>query len=151
MEAIINKVRVACEKRGTTGPRKLANTFKLFDDNGDKKLSFEDFMKGMRDYQTGVTPEEGRTFFDELDKDKSGYLSLAEFLNMLREPLSAKCLEVVEKAFAKLDKTGDGLITSEDLRKYYQASDEQSFDEYLAQYDGSDAKAGVSRTIVLLS
>jgi len=33
------------------------STFKLFDDNGDKKLSFEDFMKGMRDYQTGVTPE----------------------------------------------------------------------------------------------
>ena len=35
----------------------------------------------------------------------------------MQEPLSAKCLEVVEKAFAKLDKTGDGLITSEDLRK----------------------------------
>ena len=36
---------------------------------------------------------------------------------VMQKPLSAKCLEVVEKVFAKLDKTGDGLIKSEDLRK----------------------------------
>lgn len=45
-------------------------------------------------------------------------LSTVHFFSIaMQEPLSAKCLEVVEKAFAKLDKTGDGLITSEDLRK----------------------------------
>lgn len=37
------------------------------------------------------------------------------------------------------------------ILRCYKPSDGTSFDEYLATYDGSDAKAGVSRTIVLLS
>ncbi|KAJ7372940.1 hypothetical protein OS493_015398 [Desmophyllum pertusum] len=85
MEALMKKVKDACEKRGTTGLLKLGKVGEL---------------------------------------------------------LSAECKAIVEKAFAKLDKTGDGIITSEDLRKYYSASDDTNFDAYLANFDSSDASAG---------
>lgn len=32
-------------------------TFKVFDDDRDKKVNFEEFMEGLNDYQTNVTTE----------------------------------------------------------------------------------------------
>lgn len=47
-----------------------------------------------------------------------GYLPIdSSYIFHYQAPLSAECLDVVEKAFTKLDKTGDGVITSDDLRK----------------------------------
>ncbi|XP_078354794.1 calcyphosin-like protein isoform X1 [Oculina patagonica] len=142
MEAVIKKVKEACEKRGTTGPAKLAKTFKVFDDDGSKSLNKEEFVKGMDTYKTGLTQEEAMQLFDHLDKDKTGTINIDEFLILLRAPLSAECLALVEKAFNKLDKTGDGVLKSEDLRKVYKADEGTSFDAYLATFDKSDPNAG---------
>ena len=44
-------------------------------------------------------------------------LNVAILNNFLQKPLSGSRLTVVKKAFEKADKTGDGVITTDDLKK----------------------------------
>jgi hypothetical protein len=61
------------------------------------------------------------------DKDNSGSISFDEFLLALRPPMSRSRLELIDKAFAKMDNTGDGVITIDDLKKFYDVSHHPKF------------------------
>lgn len=50
------------------------------------------------------------------DTDGSGSVNMTEFLIAIRPHMSESRKHIVEAAFAKLDKTGDGAITVEDLK-----------------------------------
>ena len=54
------------------------------DDNGNKKLDFEEFKKGMIEYGLNYTKEEMKELFNLFDKDKSGQIDFDEFLEHLR-------------------------------------------------------------------
>ena len=54
--------------------------------------------------------------FDAFDKDGSKVLDFDEFLVALRPPMSKARKGIIHKAFNKLDKTGDGFITNDDLK-----------------------------------
>ena len=63
-------------------------TFKIFDDDGNKRLNKEEFKWGLRDYgisadpnQQGLSDGEIMELFNELDTDGTGSLSFDEFLN----------------------------------------------------------------------
>lgn len=58
-------------------------TFKIFDDNRDKKLQFEEFKKGMHDYGLGYSKEEVKDLFNCFDRDHSGTIDFEEFLERL--------------------------------------------------------------------
>ena len=75
--------------------------------------------------------KEIQLLFKKFDKDKNGKISFDEFLVALRvshaiwifpvmhpaqPPMNQTRKEVIMKAFRKLDKTGDGQITVEDLQ-----------------------------------
>ncbi|CAG2202228.1 Calcyphosin,Calcyphosin-like protein [Mytilus edulis] len=62
--------------------------------------------------------------FRHIDVDHSKCLSLKEFSDgikafALRPPMSQTRISIINEAFAKFDKTGDGVITVEDLRGVY--------------------------------
>ena len=46
---------------------------------------------------------------------------------LFQPPMSKARLSLIEKAFAKLDKTGDGKVTVEDLRSEYDVSQHPKF------------------------
>jgi Ca2+-binding EF-hand superfamily protein len=94
------------------------------DDNNDKRLSFGEFRKGCRDFgvedgENGTTDNDLRLLFNSFDKDGNGYLSYDELLVAIRGELSPLRSAWVKSAFQKLDRTGDGIATVEDLVGVY--------------------------------
>ena len=62
----------------------VCRTFRLYDDNGNKKLDAEEFRTGLRDYGIVLSDSELRELFTTLDTDGSGTVSFDEFLMALR-------------------------------------------------------------------
>lgn len=89
------------------------------DDDGNKHLNLEEFIKGLHDTGLDVTEQEATDMFNKFDTDGSGSINMTEFLVAIRPNMSEARVNIVEQAFAKLDKTGDGAITIEDLKHVY--------------------------------
>ncbi|KAF6028731.1 hypothetical protein EB796_012963 [Bugula neritina] len=119
----IERLRLKCQERGGAGGiRGLSRTFRIFDDDGNKMLNFDEFSTGLNDYGLfDISIDEKRAIFAAFDKDKSGQISFNEFLERIRPPMSQRRLGLVAAAFSKLDITGDGKITVEDLAGVYNA------------------------------
>ncbi|XP_022101774.1 calcyphosin-like [Acanthaster planci] len=66
-----------------------------------------------------VSDAELEEVFKTLDKDGSGSLNLNEFMNALTPSLSTKRKEILSAVFRKVEKTGDGAITANDLTRFY--------------------------------
>lgn len=54
------------------------------DDNSDRKISFEEFAKGLRDFGASLTSAEIHRLFTSMDKDGSGSIEYDELLIALR-------------------------------------------------------------------
>jgi calcyphosin len=118
---------LAClRKRGSSDSvAALGQCFRIMDDNNDNKLSFGEFRKGCRDFGVSadkVSDTDLRTLFNTFDKDGNGFLSYEEVLLAIRGEMKATRLAWVKAAFAKLDKTGDGIATVDDLIGTYDTS-----------------------------
>jgi len=53
------------------------------DDNGNKKLEFEEFRKGVTEYGLSYSKDEMKEIFNIFDKDHSGTIDFEEFLERL--------------------------------------------------------------------
>lgn len=67
-----------------TGRCHVTRSFRIVDDDGDRKLRFDEFIKGLDNYGLIVPKEEAKQIFDAFDRDKSGTISFDEFLYSLR-------------------------------------------------------------------
>jgi len=52
--------------------------------------------------------EDIRVLFDSFDENNDGTISYEEFLHVMRGPLNAFRIKLIDQAFRKLDRTGDG-------------------------------------------
>uniref|UniRef100_A0A1I8IW38 Calcyphosin-like protein n=1 Tax=Macrostomum lignano TaxID=282301 RepID=A0A1I8IW38_9PLAT len=82
---------------------------------------------GCTDFGADLSKQEMDAIFDKVDKDGSGSLDFDEFLAALRPPMSNARRELITKAFKKLDKTCDGVITVEDLKGVYNCKHHPKF------------------------
>jgi Ca2+-binding EF-hand superfamily protein len=64
---------------GTEEERKLRETFRFNDTDGSGQLTQSEFMAFMRDFDSGLSEEECRIGFDEIDTDHDGVITFAEF------------------------------------------------------------------------
>ncbi|GFR06671.1 calcyphosin [Trichonephila clavata] len=144
--SVVEKLREICRSRGANGIIGLSRAFRLMDDNRDRKLDLEEMKLGLKEYGATLEDDEVTELFKELDKDESGTVSFEEFLKAVRPPLPQERLDIIEKAFAKMDQSGDGSVTLEDLKGVYSGkehpdvvegkkSEDEVLLEFLANFD----------------
>lgn len=98
------------------------------DDNRSGDLSYQEFRNGLEDLGYQASDEEYKNVFEIFDQDGSGTIRYDEFLKAIRPPMNMMRISLVEKAFNKLDKTGDGIVNIQDLQGVYNI---KSHPEYL--------------------
>lgn len=80
----IEKVRLLCLQRGTTGILALGRTFRIMDDNRSGDLSFQEFRNGLTDMGLAIDDVGFQELFSLFDKDGSGAIKYDEFLRVIR-------------------------------------------------------------------
>ncbi|XP_068423089.1 calcyphosine-like b [Clinocottus analis] len=149
----LERLRLLCLSRGSSGIKGLGRTFKIMDDNNNRSLDLKEFLKGLNDYGILMERQEATALFQLFDRDRNGTIDFDEFLITLRPQMSKARKEVIMEAFRKLDKTADGVITIEDLRGVYNAkyhpkyrngewSEDQVFRLFLDSFDSPYDKDG---------
>uniref|UniRef100_A0A673KWU6 Calcyphosin-like protein n=1 Tax=Sinocyclocheilus rhinocerous TaxID=307959 RepID=A0A673KWU6_9TELE len=175
----VQELRQQCLKRGAAGIKGLGRTFRIMDDDGSKSLNFQEFEKGLENYAVSVGKDKAQQIFAMMDKDGSGTINFDEFLEKLRvrmcfegtktfsvlismqpasvsllqPPMSSARRQVIDQAFQKFDKTGDGVVTIEDLQGVYNSkhhpkyksgewTEEQVFRSFLENFDSPYDKDG---------
>ncbi|CAK8696235.1 unnamed protein product [Clavelina lepadiformis] len=149
----VEKLRLLCLARGSCGIKNLIRSFKFLDDD-QNSLNFLQFKTGLRAFRLHLELKEIKEIFEIFDKDKSGFINFEEFIVKLRPQLSYLRRSLIQRAFRKLDKTGDGLLTVENLRDVYDVkhhpkymngewSEAQVFCKFLETFDSSVRPDGV--------
>ncbi|VDK73882.1 unnamed protein product [Anisakis simplex] len=107
----IEKLRLQCLARGSAGIKQFARAFLIMDDNENKQLDLDEFTKGVRNFGLEISDDDIKTIFTTIDKNLTGTIDFDEFLRSLRPPMSEARVKLIELAFNKLDKTGDGKVS----------------------------------------
>lgn len=113
-------------------------------------------MWGLKENGHTLSPSEFERIFKYFDKNNDGKVSYDEFLRGIRGQLNERRKALVCQAFDKLDKTGDGFVTVEDLVGVYDGSFHPKFksgemtqkdilSEFLCQWDTQEKDGCVSR------
>nr|XP_004655047.1 calcyphosin [Jaculus jaculus] len=119
VDSTMARLRAACLSRGASGIHGLARFFRRLDRDGNLSLDPKELQGGLATLGLAVDHEEADAICRRWDRDGSGTLDLEEFLRALRPPMSQAREAVIAAAFAKLDRSGDGVVTVDDLRGVY--------------------------------
>ncbi|XP_049784341.1 calcium-binding mitochondrial carrier protein SCaMC-2 [Schistocerca cancellata] len=91
---------------------RLENLFKTLDTDGNGKIDIHDLSAALKEF--GVHQKYAQKFLEHSDQNKSGDISLAEFIHYVREHEKNLRLQ-----FSSLDKNKDGRIDVEELIKAF--------------------------------
>ena len=119
IEDLLAHLKTNLIQRGPRGLMSIKRTFMLIDENGDKKIAFNEFEKMFKRYRFNLSQEEINNLFNYFDKDGSGFIDYAEFVNGIVGELNQFRKDVLKQVFEKLDKNETGFITVRQLREGY--------------------------------
>ena len=116
------KIIALCKKRSGNGLRGLRIMFRAMDRNGNKTLDPIEFKYAMRDYGLPISDQEVTQIVKYFDTNRDGKISFDEFLRAIRGELNDRRTDLVHMAYKVLDKSGDGLVTLDDVMTAYDAT-----------------------------
>lgn len=120
--AIKQRILTLCQERSGNGIRGLKLMFKAIDRDRNNSIDPTEFKYAMRDYGIPITDDEVSAIVKYFDTNKDGKISFDEFLRAIRGDLNDRRTEMVHLAYGVLDKSGDGLVTIEDIMIAYDAT-----------------------------
>jgi len=116
---VLAKVRKTLIERGTLGIRGLGILFRKIDQSGNKKVDRHEFCWAMKENGHILSQLEFDRLFKYFDRNNDDCIIYDEFLRGIRGELNEKRKAIVHEAYKKLDKTGDGKVTLDDLVNTY--------------------------------
>ena len=120
---ILGRVKAQLESRGSRTIRGLGRTFRALDSyDGNRKLDPSELEVGLRENGCDLTKQEVQILFQYFDTDGDGTVNFDEFLVGIRGTLNTRRQAMVDKAFLKFDRDGNGRIEPADLRGVYDTS-----------------------------
>ncbi|XP_028172225.1 calcyphosin-like protein [Ostrinia furnacalis] len=123
----LEKLRLMCLSHGAVGIMGLARVFRKMDEGGTGRLTKEKFANCIKETGLDFSYKDAVDVFNKFKRDSNGTISLDEFLLNVRPSMSETRRSILEQAFKKLDKTGDGVLSVEDLRRCYAVTSQQSY------------------------
>ena len=92
------------------------------DDDQSKTLSRAEFEKACRDFKTEISSEDVGVLFGAFDLNKDGVIQYDEFLRIIRGDMNDSRRLLVQRAFKKVDRNGNGVVDADDLVGMYNAA-----------------------------
>lgn len=117
----LEKLRNHCLSQGYSGILSLGKLFRRLDKDRSWTLSRDELSRGVSQFGLDLTEDDIKKLFSAFEKDGQSGINYEEFLDALRPEMSAPRKTAVENVFKHLDKTGDGVVTVEDLKGVYSA------------------------------
>ena len=157
VQQVLQRIRSEFAKRGASSIRGIGIAYREMDNfDGNKKIDAGELFEGLNERGIAVTKAEVDALMNVFDTDHSGGISFDEFLVGLKSGLNATRQAIVDKAFAKFDRDGSGVITAADMRGVYNASrhpkvrsgemtEEQVFTEFLSRFGDKDGDGKVTK------
>ena len=154
---ILQRVRDQIFARGAKTIRGLGRTFRALDSyDGNKKVDRNEFLVGLKENGVQITKDEANILLEFIDTNRDGTVDFDEFLVAMRGQLNTKRQALVDKAFLKFDKDGNGFITTADLKGVYNASlhpkvqkgemtEEQVFLEFMTNFGDRNKDGKITR------
>jgi Ca2+-binding EF-hand superfamily protein len=120
---VINKAKDIINKRGVESIRSTGRVFRQFDSyDGKDKVNKDDFLFGLRESGINLPKEEQDVVLQFFEKDHDGMINFSEFLVALRGKPNDRRQAIIDKAFLKFDKEGNGVIDVTEIRQVYNCS-----------------------------
>ena len=118
-EDLKERILSFCRERSGNGIRGLKVMFRAIDRDRNNSVDPTEFKYAMRDYGIKISDDEVSAVVKYFDTNKDGKISFDEFLRAVRGDLNSRRREMVHMAYNVLDKTGDGLVTIDDIMEAY--------------------------------
>lgn len=98
-------------------PKELKTVFKMFDKNGDGRISRMELNESLKNLGIHIPEDELSRMIDKLDVNGDGCIDVDEFESLYKEIVGEQDEEEdIREAFNVFDQNGDGFITVEELR-----------------------------------
>jgi len=126
------------------------------DTNDDRRIGVEELQIALEHYGLPLSRDESEKLIHTIDKDKSGKVSITEFLLAIRGTINQRRQQMIDMAYGVLDKTGNGVITIDDIVGTYNVKHDpdvlagtippdQALETFLSQFDTIDKDGVVSK------
>ncbi|KNC50633.1 EF hand family protein [Thecamonas trahens ATCC 50062] len=121
--SVLGQLRNAIARRGgLNGIRSLGRLFRIIDDSGNGRLSYDELKFGLLDFGLDFSERKVNMVIEAFDRNHDGVIDYNELLRGLRGKMNKRRRELVLRAFDVIDKDGSGVLTIEDLANAYDTS-----------------------------
>ncbi|XP_064091636.1 crustacean calcium-binding protein 23-like [Macrobrachium nipponense] len=117
----MEKLRNHCLSQGYSGILSLGKLFRRMDKDRSWTLSRDELARGVSQFGLNLSEDDINKLFKQFEKDGQTGIHYEEFIDAIRPPMSGPRKTAVENVFKTLDKTGDGVVTIDDLKGVYSA------------------------------